>query len=116
MKSRKVILFSILIIGLLVLSAKAGFCTDAVQTATAALPADIHFKTDSAKSVLIKFAFTMGGVFVSLVIIWLGLIVFKKMTGNSTNAKKNIYNDELLNSPKTTDEAILFFINKNRLK
>lgn len=97
---------------------QSGWCVDAVQNAAqnaTALPADMPMKTDSMKSVLVKFALTMGGVIISLLVIWLGLNIFKKFT-TKTPINKKESSTSSLNTPKTTDEAIIFFINKNKLK
>ena len=118
MKNKKIIIFSILLVGLICLSVQSGWCVDAVQNAvqnTAALPADIPMKTDSMKSVFMKFALTMVGVLVSLFVIWAGLNIFKKFTTKLPKEKTDRPTSDL-DSPKTTDEAIVFFINKNRLK
>ncbi len=96
--------------GLLILSIKAGWCTDsdsaeAIQQGASVMPIPYVLK---------KFGLTMGGVIVSLAIIWFGLNIFKKFSTKLQNNNKNLYNDGL-NSPKNVDDAIILFINKNKL-
>lgn len=121
MKNNKIIIHSILVTGILILSVKSGWCisgdsVDAIQQGVSALPADMTMKTGTtALSILKKFAITMGSVLVSLIVIWFGLNILKKFKLNNRSHSKDLYNDGL-SSPKTVDEAIAFFINKNRLK
>ncbi len=84
---------------LLFLTANAGLCE---QTRTAVMP-----------NPLIKFALAMGGVILSSVVILVGLKIYKKIFVDKRNT--NIIKDEILKTPRTTEEAIKFFINKNKL-
>ncbi len=60
-----------------------------------------------------KFAFAMGGVLLSALIIFLGLSIYKRLSGMNTNF--NASETEILKTPKSTEEAIQFFIHKNKL-
>ena len=84
----------------LFLTTSAGFC--AQQTRTVA----VH-------DLIIKFTIAMAGVIVASVVIWLGLAVYNKIL-----AGKNIssFDNDVLKTPKTIDDAVKFFIKKNRLK
>ncbi len=83
----------------LILTANAGFCT---QTRTVA----IH-------DIMIKFIIAMFGVMLASIVIWAGLAIYNKiLTGR--NPVSN--DDEILKTPKTIDDAVKFFINKNRLR
>ena len=84
----------------LFLTTYAGFC--AQQTRTVA----VH-------DLIIKFTIAMVGVIVASVVICLGLAVYKQIV-----AGKNIssVDDDVLQTPKTIDDAVKFFIKKNRLK
>lgn len=84
----------------LILATNAGFC--AQQTRTVAV-----------QDLIIKFSIAMGGVILASIVIWLGLTAYNKIV-----ASKNIstYNDDVLKTPKTTDDAVKFFIKKNRLR
>ncbi len=84
---------------LLFLTANAGLCE---QTRTAVI-----------QTPLIKFALAMGGVILSSIVIFAGLKIYKKMFVDKKN--HDIIKDEILKTPKTTEEAIKFFINKNKL-
>lgn len=85
----------------LFLTANAGFCE------TTARDTVIH-------SAFVKFGFAMGGVLISSLIIYAGLTIYNKFFVKSSNSYCS--DDELTKTPKTTDEAIKFFIRKNRLK
>lgn len=84
----------------LLLTTNAGFC--AQQTRTVAV-----------NDLIIKFTVAMVGVIVASVVIWLGLAVYNKIL-----AGKNMesYEDDILKTPKTVDDAVKFFIKKNRLR
>ena len=62
---------------------------------------------------LIKFALAMCGVILSSIVILVGLKIYKKIFVDKRNT--NIIKDEILKTPRTTEEAINFFINKNKL-
>ncbi len=125
LKNRKILIFSILAIGLAFLSVHAGWCVDGqpaqdAQNAMLAQNAAVfgsgfQFKTDSLNGVIAKFMITMGAVVVSILLIGAGLCLYKNFLSKKTNPPKALLDDKL-NSPKTTDEAVAFFINKNRLK
>ncbi len=125
LKNKKIIIFSILILGLIILSVQGGMCAGIAdnQTVTDTALAQnmtvfgsgFQFKTDSLNSVIAKFMITMGAVIVSLLLIGAGLCLYKNFLSKNTITKKNLLDDKL-NSPNTIDEAVAFFINKNRLK
>ncbi len=87
------------IITLLFLTANAGLCE---QTRTAVM-----------QNPMFKFALSMGGVLLSCIVIFAGLKLYKKFFYN--RIKTNSLQDEILKTPRTTGEAIKFFINKNKL-
>ena len=87
------------IITLLFLTANAGLCE---QTRTAVI-----------QNPIFKFALSMGGVLLSCIVIFAGLKLYKKFFYN--RIKTNSLQDEILKTPRTTGEAIKFFINKNKL-
>lgn len=89
----------ILTITLLIFTANAGLCE---QTRTVAVQA-----------LMIKFIIAMAGVMLASFVIWAGLAVYNKiLTKSNTTAS----GEEILKTPKTTEEAIRFFIQKNKLK
>lgn len=68
----------------------------------------------AVKSVIIKFSFAMGGVLISTLVIFFGLTIYNKI-------REKLFSDlspeeEVLKNPKTTDEAIKFFIRKNKIQ
>lgn len=83
----------------LLLTTNAGFCE---QTRNVAVQA-----------IMVKFIIAMVGVMLASIVIWLGLATYNKIL-ESKNITHN--EDEILKTPKTIDEAVQFFINKNKLK
>ena len=83
----------------LILTTNAGFCT---QTRTVAI-----------YDLMIKFVITMIGVTIASIIIWAGLTIYNKLIVSKVQTSQE---DEILKTPKTVDEAVKFFISKNRLR
>lgn len=83
----------------LILTTNAGFCT---QTRTVA----VH-------DLMIKFVIAMVGVMLASVVIWAGLAIYNKILLGKNPVSSD---EEILKTPKTIDEAVKFFISKNRLK
>ncbi len=84
---------------LIFLTANAGLCE---QTRNAVM-----------HNAIIKFSLAMGGVVLSSLIIFIGLTIYNKFffKENTTHP----YEQEILKTPKSTEDAIKFFINKNKL-
>lgn len=80
----------------LLLTTNAGFCT---QTRT------VH-------DIMIKFVIAMIGTIIASIVIWIGLTIYNRILLNN---KSNV-SEEILKSPKTIDDAVKFFISKNRLR
>ncbi len=78
-------------------------------TVNAVYAAPLAFKTS-----IMKFACAMGGVLLSSVIIYLGLTVYNKIVENS-HAELSP-EEEILRTPKSKDDAIRFYIKKNKLR
>ncbi|MEE3348525.1 MAG: hypothetical protein VZR09_00650 [Candidatus Gastranaerophilaceae bacterium] len=69
------------------------------------------------KTVLLKFAVSMGSVLVSLIVIFVVLAILKKQYGDKLNNRANtadLYGDTL-ETPKNINDAVISFIDKNRL-
>lgn len=79
----------------------------AVQTAAA----PEHTELISA---IIKFATVMFAVMISSFVIYLGLAIWNAILNRSR--RKTIDYEATLKAPKSVDEAILLFIQKNKLK
>ena len=62
---------------------------------------------------VIKFGLAMGGVALSSIIIFAGLTVYNKFFVKQQ--RPHSPEEEILKTPKTTEEAIKFFINRNKL-
>ena len=84
---------------ILILTANVGLCEQAHASA-------MH-------TALVKFGFAMGGVVLSSLIIYFGLMIYNKYFVKMINLK---YEEDALKTPKTTDEAVRFFIHKNKLR
>ncbi len=82
----------------MILTANAGLCEQARN-------AVMH-------NAIVKFGLAMGGVALSSIIIFVGLSVYNKIIKKSSN---HAFENNILKTPKSTDEAIKFFINKNKL-
>ena len=59
-----------------------------------------------------KFALAMGGVVLSSIIIYAGLTIYNKFFVKN---RSHGFETEILKTPKTVDDAVKFFINKNKL-
>lgn len=107
----------ILILGLIiVLSANAGICTEDIAQHVPAAVNTIPTKENAGISLtMTKFIITMAGVVLSSVVIWLGLTVYNKFFVKNQFKQASI-EDDTMNTPKTIEEAVTFFIKKNRLK
>ncbi len=82
----------------MILTANAGLCE---QTRSAGMSMAIT-----------KFVLAMGGVLLSSVIIYVGLTVYNKFFVKS---RSHSLEEEILKTPKTVDDAVRFFIHKNKL-
>ncbi len=83
----------------ILLTANAGFCE---QSRSAVFHSSIG-----------KFSLAMGGVVLSALIIFLGLSVYKRVFGITQGFK--LSEADILKTPKSSEEAIQFFIHKNKL-
>lgn len=66
------------------------------------------------KQTAVKFLITMGGVALSSFIIFAGLSIYNKFFAEKNFNKSD--KDDSLSTPDNTDEAITFFIKKNKLR
>ncbi len=82
------------------LTANVGLCAE--QTHNAVI-----------QSAIVKFGLAMAGVVVSSVIIFLGLTIYNKFFVKTYKVASNDFN--ILKTPKNTEDAIKFFIHKNKL-
>lgn len=66
----------------------------------------------SIKQTAVKFLFAMGGVALSSFIIFAGLTVYNKIFVKKSKADE----DDDLSTPNSIDDAVVFFIKKNKLR
>ena len=92
---------------LLLYAASTGFCFADGEVGTSVIP---------LKTVLIKFAISMGSVILSLLIIWIGLNAYRQYSLSKFPKpnNKDLYGDSL-ETPKNMEDAVISFIDKNRL-
>lgn len=120
LKNKKNIILTVLFISLTFLSVQSGWCSNesqppsTVQTNLAPQSSTIPMKKDSMKDILTKFGITMGGVFISLLVIWIGLNIFKNYKFKTKVANQKAIKTGL-KTPENIDDAIVSFINQNRL-
>lgn len=94
-----------------------GYCAaSAAQTAqsTADTVSQTAPAVNNMHNTIIKFVFAMGGVVLSSVLIFAGLTVYNKIFVKNPHYASS--EDDVLKTPKTVDDAIIFFLKKNRLK
>ena len=107
--NRNLILIMLIILGV----SQVAFCEtpDAVTevVATAATP-----EKSEMFSALIKFAVVMVAVLLSSVVIFIGLSVWNAILRRSRS--KTIDYEATLSAPQSVDEAVLLFIQKNKLR
>lgn len=63
---------------------------------------------------ILKFIIAMAGVMLSSIIIFLGLTIYNKFFVNKSMFADNNA-DDALNTPKTVEEAVTFYIKRNKL-
>ena len=68
-----------------------------------------------AKATLMKYLFVMFGIGVATVVMFVGLSIYNKFFV-STQIKDYNLNKDSLKSASAKDEAVMMFLNKNRLK
>lgn len=109
-------------LGILILSANTGLCVEEIaQHVPAAASSQIPQQTPAAanaglKPAIIKFIITMFGVIASSLVIWGGLTVYNKFFVMKTENLLPKPEGEDLGTPKTVEDAVVFFIKRNKLK
>ena len=111
----KIIRFISLIVfaaAITIIAAQNGFCN---SEAVNQIPAIAEQTPDVAKhDAIIKFAIAMAGVMLSSFVIFVGLWIYNKFFVDKSLFPYND-KDDVLNTPKTVDEAVTFFIKRNKL-
>lgn len=93
------------------IAAQNGFCANELVNHVP----DIQQQTaDSKGDTIAKFLIAMGGVMLSSFVIYLGLTIYNKFFVDKSLFPNNDP-DDVLNTPKTIDEAVTLFIKRNKL-
>ena len=94
------------------IASQNGFCNSEVANQ---IPAIAEQAPDVAKhEAIIKFAIAMAGVMLSSFVIFAGLWIYNKFFVDKSLFPNND-KDDVLNTPKTVEEAVTFFIKRNKL-
>lgn len=107
-KTLSIIVLAALIV---IIAAKSGFCVEDLATQ---LPEVENNAVESKSDTIIKFLIAMGGVMLSSFVIFLGLTIYNKFFVDKSLFPNN-GPDDILNTPKTIDEAVTLFIKRNKL-
>ncbi len=98
------------------IAAQSGICTP--ETAQTAVPAAAEAIEQTTKAVnndvIIKFAIAMFGVVLSAVVLFFGLWIYNRFFVDKGLFPSNDP-DDVLNTPKTINEAVIGFIKRNKL-
>ncbi len=79
----------------------------------AAMPA-FSAPTEEVKTTAVKFLMAMGGVVLSTFVIFVGLTIYNKLFVERKNLQFS--KDDSLSTPDSVEEAVTFFIKKNKLR
>lgn len=91
-----------------------GYCA-ASAAQTAQTTANTAASTASPMhNAIVKFLYAMGGVVISSLLIFGGLTIYNKFFVK--NPRYRSPEEDILKTPKTVDDAVVFFLKKNRLK
>ena len=77
-----------------------------------ALPA---YSTPTIKETAYRFLYTMGGVALSSIVIFLGLTIYNKILYNANKIRPN-EEQPSLRTPINVEEAVISFIKRNKLR
>ena len=107
-KTLTIIIFAAAII---IIAAQNGFCAEDLANQ---IPNLQKQTADNKHDTIVKFLIAMGGVMLSSFVIYLGLTIYNKFFVDKSLFPDN-GPDDILNTPKTVDEAVTFFIKRNKL-
>ncbi len=105
---------SIIVLTAVIISVAAqnGFCTEDIANQVPALAEDA-VKAEKHDTI-VKFVVAMIGVVVSSIVLFVGLSIYNKYFVNK-RLYANYDPNDILNTPQTVDEAVNFFIKRNKL-
>ena len=115
MKKSNLIIFTLLIAGGIILSANTGLCVEDLAQQVPAAASQIPARTGGVQLTMSKFIVTMMGVLLSSVVIWGGLTIYNKFFAEKNDFGSS-HENEVLRTPKTVEDAVTFFIKRNKLK
>ncbi len=101
----------ILSAAIVIIAAQNGFCTEDLASH---VPDVQNTVAESKSDTIIKFVIAMVGVMLSSIVIYLGLTIYNKFFVDKSLFPNN-GPDDVLNTPKSVDEAVTFFIKRNKL-
>lgn len=88
-----------------------GYC--ATQAVHQVQPVAQNIPSNDLHKTIIRFLYAMGAVVLSSVLLYVGLSVYNKFFVNAKYS--HLPEDEILKTPKTANDAIDFFIKKNKI-
>lgn len=116
MKKSNLIYITLILTVVLILTANTGLCVDEIAQHVPSAVEQVPVKTQNPLSgIMTKFILTMAGVILSSIVIWGGLSIYNRFfvpAGKDINPLE----EEDLNTPKTIEDAVTFFIKRNKLK
>lgn len=111
-KTVRILSLIVIAVAIVIVAAQNGFCDTDIANQ---VPAVAGQAANTAKhDTIIKFAVAMAGVILSSFVIFAGLWVYNKFFVDKS-LFPNDDRDDVLNTPKTVDEAVTFFIKRNKL-
>ena len=94
----KYVRYIITLLAVIIFTANPGLCAQAAPI----------------KQTVVKFLIAMGGVALSSIIIFAGLTIYNKFFSNRKSRKFS--KEDTLATPNTIEDAVTFFIKKNKLR
>lgn len=102
----------VLTAAIFLVAAQSGFCAEEVASHTPDIQQALAAQEKS--DAIAKFIIAMAGVMLSSFVIFLGLSIYNKFFADKSLFPNN-GPDDILNTPKSVDEAITLFIKRNKL-
>lgn len=115
MRKNNFLYITLILAGVIFFSANTGLCVEDIAQHVPAAAAQVQAKTGGVQLTISKFIVTMMGVLISSIVIWGGLSVYNKLFVSNKKVELSP-EDDILNTPKTVEDAVTFFIKRNRLK
>lgn len=111
-KTVKIISLIVFAAAIVFFAAQSGFCTEDLAAQVPALPEQAA--NSEKQEAIVKFVIAMVGVMLSSIVIFAGLWFYNKFF-----VDKRLFpsddKDDALNTPQTVEQAVTFFIKRNKL-